>query len=380
MRIGIVYLGRRGSGGPISFELASHLSDKASVFTMLSEQVEGLERWRQSGLEFFCVPTYQNLAGAVRAWLDRPRLKSLAAQLRARSPDVLIYPMFYTLNPFLQRYLARYPSAVADSSLVAVHDPIPHPGITDFAYKILEDRSIQQATRCLLFSRGFEVDLQKRGLQPEKIDYLPHGELSYYHQFQNQPAGQAASDRTNLLFFGRITAYKGLDVLLKAYRQVSKLYKVKLQVVGAGDMRPYRHLLEQLPGLQVINRWINEDEVDSYFRSAQMVVLPYTSATQSGVLAIAASYALPVIATHVGGIPEQIRDGETGLLIDPNSVDQLAQAIQRLLENPDYAAMLGQNLARTYAETRSWAKISEIVYSACEKAIREAHAQSPPGS
>ncbi len=362
MRIGID-LSRRGSGGPISFELASHLSHKASVFTLLSEQVEGLERWGQSGLEFFCVPTYQNLAGAVRAWLDRPRLKLLATQLRARSPDVLIYPMFYTLNPFLQQHLADIPS------LVAVHDPLPHPGITDFAYKLLEDRSIRQATRGLLFSHGFETDLQKRGLQPEKIDYLPHGELSYYHQFHNQPAAQAASDKTNLLFFGRITAYKGLAVLLSAYRQVSKLYKVNLQIVGAGDMRPYRHLLEELPGLQVINRWINEDEVDSYFRSAQIVVLPYTSATQSGVLAIAASYALPVIATRVGGIPEQIQDGETGLLIDPNSVDQLAEAIQRLLENPDYAATLGQNLRRTYAETRSWAKISEIVCSACEKAI-----------
>ena len=374
MRIGIVYLGRRGSAGPISYELASHLSDKASVFTMLSEQVEGLEIWRQSELEFFCVPTYQNLVGAVRAWLDRPRLKWLAAQLRARSPDVLIYPMFYTLNPFLQRHLADIPS------LVAVHDPIPPPGITDFAYKILEDRSIQQATRYLLFSRGFEADLQKRGANPEKIDLLPHGELSYYRQYPKRAVTQIPSDGTNLLFFGRITAYKGLEVLLKAYRQVSKLYKVKLQVVGAGDMRPYRHSLEGLPGVQVINRWINEDEVDSYFRSAQMVVLPYTSATQSGVLAIAASYALPVIATRVGGIPEQIREGETGLLIDPDSVDQLADAIQRLLENPDYAATLGQNLARTFAETRSWAKISEIVYFACEKAIREAHAQSPPGS
>ena len=374
MRIGIVYLGRRGSGGPISYELASHLSDKASVFTMLSEQVEGLEIWRQSGLEFFCVSTYQNLAGAVRAWLDRPRLKWLAAQLRARSPDVLIYPMFYTLNPFLQQHLADIPS------LVAVHDPIPHPGIADFAYKILEDRSIQQATRCLLFSRGFEADIQKRGANPEKIDLLPHGELSYYRKYHERAVAQNLSDETNLLFFGRITAYKGLDVLLKAYRQVSNRHRVTLQVVGAGDMRPYRHLLEELPRVQVINRWINEDEVDSYFRSAQMVVLPYTSATQSGVLAIAASYALPVIATRVGGIPEQIRDGETGLLIDPNSVDQLAEAIQRLLENPEYAVTLGQNLRRMYAETRSWARISEIVYSACEKAIREAHAQSPPGS
>lgn len=374
MRIGIVYLGRRGSAGPISYELACHLSEKGSVFTMLSEQVEGLEIWRQSGLEFFCIPTYQNLAGAVRAWLDRPRLEWLAAQVRARSPDVLIYPMFYTLNPFLQRHLADIPS------LVAVHDPIPHPGLIDFAYKILEDRSIRQATRCLLFSRGFEADLQKRGANPEKIDLLPHGELSYYQLYHKQPAPQVSPGGTNLLFFGRITAYKGLDILLQAYQRVSRLNKVTLQVVGAGDMRPYRNLLEKLPGVQVINRWINEDEVDSYFRLARMVVLPYTSATQSGVLAIAASYALPVIATRVGGIPEQFRDGETGLLIDPNSVGQLAEAIQRLLENPDYAATLGQNLAREFAENRSWAKIAEIVYSACEKALREAHAQSPPGS
>jgi glycosyltransferase involved in cell wall biosynthesis len=374
VRIGVIYLGRRGSGGPISFELASHLSKQASVFTLLSEQIEGLERWRQSGLEFFCIPTYRNLLGAVWSWLDRPRLKWLAAQVRRRQPDVLIYPMFYTLNPFLQQHLADIPS------LVAVHDPLPHPGINDLVYKILEDRSIHQATRCLVFSRGFEADLQKRGLPPQKIDYLPHGDLSYYHQYRSQPVAEIPPEERNLLFFGRITTYKGLDVLLKAFRQVSHLYSIRLQVVGAGDTRPYRQLLEGVPGVQVVNRWIKEEEVDDYFRAARMVLLPYTSATQSGVLTIAASYGLPVVASRVGGIPEQIQDGKNGLLIDPNSVDQLAKAIQRLLENPEYAASLGQHLMREYTETRSWAKISRLVYSACEKALREPRVQSPAGS
>lgn len=364
MRIGIIYLGRRGSGGPISLELATHLSQQASLFALLSEQAESLAAWQQSGLESFCVPTYRNLPGALAAWLNQAGLRRLSGLVRSREPDVLIYPMFYTLNPFLQAHLAGIPS------LVAVHDPVPHPGAADYVFSLLESWSIRQATRCLLFSQKFVPDLQQRGVRPERIDVVPHGELSYYRRCR-QDLEAAPADETTLLFFGRITAYKGLDVLLKAYAQVSQVHPVKLQLVGAGDIQPYLPLLKGLAEVEMVNRWVDELEVGAYFQRAQIVVLPYTSASQSGVLAIAAGFAKPVIATRVGGIPEQIKDGETGLLVEPNSVEQLAGAILQLLETPQLGARLGKNLFDDFQLHRNWAAIARVVYSACEKAIQD---------
>jgi len=366
VRIGIIYLGRRGSGGPISFELARHLSKYADVFAALAQQSESLSAWQASSLEWFAVPTYRSLTGAIWSWLDQAGLRRLAGMIRQRQPDVLVYPMFYTLNPFLQRCLDDLPS------LVAVHDPIPHPGAADRVYRWLEDRSIRQATRCLVFSRCFSEDLRLRGADPQRVDYIPHGVLDYYQRIsQPHPPIPETPAETTLLFFGRITAYKGVDVLLEAFREVSIRYKARLIIAGAGDIRPYRQLIQEIPGVELINRWINESEVDGLFRRAQIVVLPYISASQSGVLAIAASYALPVIATRTGGIPEQITSGETGMLVDPGSIEQLAGAIELLLDQPQTAAALGENLAREHAAKRSWSSIAEKVYAACERAIQD---------
>jgi glycosyltransferase involved in cell wall biosynthesis len=373
MRIGIIYLGRRGSGGPISFELARHLTDFAQVFALLSQQAESLPAWQASDLSWFSVPTYSSLPGALWRWLNQAELRCIADQIRQRQPDVLIYPLFYTLNPFLQRHLGDIPS------LVAVHDAIPHPGAADRVYHLLENASIRQATRCLVFSQRFAADLPRRGAHPERIDAIPHGELSYYRRMASRPADQETLHGDALLFFGRITAYKGLDVLLHAFRRVAAQRPARLLIAGAGDLRPYQSLIQAAPSVELINRWIAEDEVDGIFRQAKLVVLPYTSASQSGVLAIAASYALPVIASRVGGIPEQIANGVNGLLVDPGSVEQLSAAILRLLDDPPFAARLGAKLADEHQSQRSWSAIAEKVYTACERAIQDHRSQDPAG-
>ncbi|MFU8772828.1 MAG: glycosyltransferase family 4 protein, partial [Anaerolineales bacterium] len=204
--------------------------------------------------------------------------------------------------------------------------------------------------------------------QPEMIDYVPTGVLSYYQRYSSSE-GKCQSNITNLLFLGRITAYKGLDVLLDAYGEVSKRHPVRLSIIGEGNLRPYETALSELVNLEIVNHWIKDVEIDNYLRNADIVLLPYTQASQSGVLDLAAAYGRPVIATKVGGIPEQIKDGKTGLLIEPGSTAQLVNAIERLVVDPEYASRLGKNLQKDYAENRSWDTIAEIVLNACQKAV-----------
>ncbi len=364
MRIAIIYLGRRGSGGPLSFELATHLAAQADVLAVLSTQAESLDAWRASGLPLLLTETYRTTLGAALAWANHIALHRLARRIRAWQPDVLIYPLFYTLNPFLQMHLRGIPS------VVAVHDVEPHPGLRDRVYHWLEDLSIRQATRCLIFSQAFLPDIARRCANPQRVDVIPHGELSYYRRF-DLSASAAPPETPKLLFFGRITAYKGLDVLFEAFRQVSARRPVRLLIVGDGDFRPYRTLADGLPNVEIVNRWVSEAEIDGFFRQASLVTLPYTSASQSGVAAIAAGYGLPVIATRTGGLPEQISDGETGLLVAPGSAAELAAAIERLLDDPALARNLGDNLLREYRDRRNWDRIAQEVYAACERAISD---------
>src|SRR6185503_972894 len=152
----------------------------------------------------------------------------------------------------------------------------------------------------------------------------------------------------------------GLEVLLQAFERVARRRKdIRLDVVGAGDMKPYSRLIETTPNIHVVNRWVDDAEVAPFFRQAAMAVLPYTTASQSGVIPLAASFRVPVVATTVGALPDQIRSGETGLLVSPNSVDELVEAIETLLDRPDLARQMGENLSRTTGESGNWDRIAD---------------------
>jgi glycosyltransferase involved in cell wall biosynthesis len=273
--------------------------------------------------------------------------------------------MFYTWNPFLQWHLRDIPS------VVAVHDPISHAGLADAAYRLLENISIRRAERCIVFSQALAPELSRRGADPQHIDYVPLGELSYYRRYLPGTPRQRSGEISKLLFFGRITAYKGLEVLLRAYKQLSETCQVELMVVGEGNLAPYKPLLDEVPQVRLINRWVDEKDIAGIFQQADVVVLPYTAGSQSGVVPIAASFGLPVIATRVGGIPEQIEHGTTGLLVEPGSVTELAAAVQRLMDDPPFSRQMGENLQLEYRKNKSWKEISGRIFDACERAANQ---------
>lgn len=356
MRIGMISLGRRGSAGPLGLNLARHLQPLTPLFAVISAYVENRADWSAAGLSLLEVPTYRSLPQALLSWLNQPRLHHLAQQIRQRRPDVLLFPMFHSWSPFLQFYLREIPA------VVVVHDPNPHPGDWDW---ILENFSIRRAARCVLLSETLKPALIQRGVSPQQIDVIPLGLL-----FDPVTPARAAHKEglPVILFFGRITPYKGLDVLLLAYRELIATNQAQLLIVGEGRIEPYRALLDGLETVEVINRWIPDEDIAPLFDRADVLVLPYTSATQSGVLTIAAAHRLPVVATRTGGLVEQIRAGETGLLVEPGSSEQLRRALQQLLENPQQAAALGAALAQDFTANRSWEKIANLFLESCRKA------------
>jgi glycosyltransferase involved in cell wall biosynthesis len=94
----------------------------------------------------------------------------------------------------------------------------------------------------------------------------------------------------------------------------------------------YTRLIEDLrlgERVKLVDRYVKNEEVSLYFRSADVVVLPYVDATQSGVVQIAFGLEVPVITTDVGGLPEIVEDGATGFVVARRSAEQLAAAIGR---------------------------------------------------
>ena len=133
------------------------------------------------------------------------------------------------------------------------------------------------------------------------------------------------------LFFGYVRRYKGLDILLEAWRRVRALRPATLVVAGEfyEDPAPSRRLAEAAGGVQLLERYLPDEEVEAVFRAADVAVLPYRSATQSGVTHVAYALDTPVITTRVGGLAETVREGETGLVVPPEDPESLARAIVR---------------------------------------------------
>ncbi|MCI8402399.1 MAG: glycosyltransferase [Lachnospiraceae bacterium] len=141
-----------------------------------------------------------------------------------------------------------------------------------------------------------------------------------------------------LLFFGFVRPYKGLDYLLEALPFVKgSLPDVCLWIVGDfGEARDY--YLEKIKELEienivrVVEGYIPDRDVEPYFAACDLVVLPYVSATQSGIAQIAYGFDKPVIATGVGGLPEVVLDGKTGYIVTPRNATELAEKIIRFFE------------------------------------------------
>ncbi len=157
---------------------------------------------------------------------------------------------------------------------------------------------------------------------------------------------------------GRIQRYKGIDTLLTAYLEIPKDQRMPLVIAGSGEFSPAEtELLRQAnsDNLIVINRWLSDPEASSLVDAARFVILPYTSATQSGVIPLASVYGTPAIASDTGGIAEQVVDGETGMLFPAGDVSALASTMQRAfaLSEPEYRTM--SQAARDYANANwSW--------------------------
>jgi D-inositol-3-phosphate glycosyltransferase len=163
------------------------------------------------------------------------------------------------------------------------------------------------------------------------------------------------------LFFGYVRHYKGLDVLLSAWPRVRARRPVKLVVAGEfyDDAAPYRALAAAAggePHVRMIDRYLPDQEVEAVFKAADVAVLPYRSATQSGVTHVAYALGVPVITTDVGGLAETVT-ADLGLVVPPEQPEALAEAVLRYFEQG-----MGERMRRGVDALRhehSWERLAD---------------------
>lgn len=254
--------------------------------------------------------------------------------------------------------------------VITVHDPRHHLGdresqktpqwIMDYGFRLADQTIVHGNLLADQVSMLF-------GHPKEKIRVIPHVAMGAgVSDFSN-----SEEEPFNILFFGRIWDYKGLDYLIQAEPLITeKIPNAKIVIAGTGDdFDKYESKMVHRERFSIHHRWIGDDEQALLFKQAAVVVLPYIEATQSGVVPVAYNYAKPVVATAVGALPDCVEDGVTGILVPPRDPKKLADAIVQLLENPDQRHKMGRSAKAQLEREASPKSVAEKTLLVYEEAL-----------
>lgn len=215
-----------------------------------------------------------------------------------------------------------------------------------------------------------EAEALKKIIRRPDYTVTPHPTYNVF-QFENMSKRQArerlgiAENTKILLFFGYVRKYKGLGYLLKAMPMIlQKEENIQLWIVGefGKNQEEYSSLIEEL-GIQkwvkTVASYIPDREVEKYFAASDLVVLPYISATQSGIVQIAYGFEKPVVVTRVGGLPDVVENHVTGYVVEPENAQELARAVIDFFEGKK-EALFTENI-RKESYRFSWERMGEAV-------------------
>ncbi|WP_338665863.1 glycosyltransferase [Pararoseomonas sp. SCSIO 73927] len=362
MRILLWYWGRRGGGAQFTLCLARGLAGRPGVGLALSlaDRNELLPEARAIGAPLDAVETFAGAAGAALGTLRIPALRRrLVQQARATGADAVVSAMNHVWTPLVAGALPR----AGIPFVSTVHDALPHPGDPAFAWDWRLRRELNAAAGAVTFSAAVSRAVAAR--RPElPILNLPLGaHIPALAEGRQEPSA-------DFLFFGRIRAYKGLDLLRDAFAALRARHPgATLRVVGEGDPESCAPGLATLPGVTVEPRWVPDSEMPALVASARAVVLPYREASQSGVLPIALALGVPVVATPVGGLSAQLEHGVSGLLAREASAPALAEAMAAMLD-PARRLTLSAGAREAGARLTDWDAQAARLVAWLERTIR----------
>ncbi|MBR5056369.1 MAG: glycosyltransferase [Bacteroidales bacterium] len=258
--------------------------------------------------------------------------RAAARKIEEWKPDMLVmkYWMSY-LAPSLGT-VARRLRKKGVKVITILDNVIPHE--QKFFDKPFSKWFLKQNDGCIAMSDSVLTDMLS--LTPDKKHLLVNHPL--YDHFGERISRDEAAARLGidpglrtLLFFGLIRDYKGLDLLIDAMSLLDDSYQLVIAGESYGPFEKYDAQIEASPArerIKVFNRYIGDEEVPAFFSAADLCVLPYKSATQSGITAISTHFEVPVVATPVGGLPQSVGEAGIGVITEDVSAEAIAKAVK----------------------------------------------------
>ena len=277
-------------------------------------------------------------------------------EIRKWQPDVLIvrYWMSYFAPSlgYITRKMKKHCKVISILDNVVPHEE-------HFFDTPLTRYFLKGSTGCVTLCDAVSKDLLR--IRPDaRYTVIQHP--LYSHFGQKTPRTEAETKlglkpgKKNILFFGLIRTYKGLDILLEAFAGLQEEYQLIIAGEPYGSFDKYQEIIDRIPGKERIFmdlKYIKDSQVKDYFSAADLAVLPYRSATQSGISSISYHFEVPMIVTDVGGLKETIGDRGTGLVASDGRPETIRKEIIRYFSDPTIKENCISNI-RLEKERLSW--------------------------
>ena len=297
---------------------------------------------------------------------------SLAHRINKEKPDLVIlqwlHPYFAPCYSILERMLSRKIKIAYNC-----HNALPH---ERFPFdKALTKFTLNKADLVIAHSNS-DAKVLREMMPKQNVQVNPHPAYNFF-KIKDMPKEEGrqilnlSDDNKVLLFFGLVREYKGLKHLLNAMPEIIKKYpEVRLLIAGdfAGGRPAYDQMIEKLEigdYIQIHDGHIPIPDVEKFFAACDLVVLPYESATQSGVIQASYGFEKPVLATNVGGLPDAVDNMKTGYIVEPLRPDLISEAVTDFFDN-DRAAEFKQNVIDS-AYKFSWERMEKCLLENLEK-------------
>lgn len=285
--------------------------------------------------------------------------------IKKEKPDQVIFQWWSTFFTPCYTYIA---SRIKNSTNVSVicQNVLPHEA--NKIHEILTKIFFSQVNNFTCLSKS-DLNLLKRISPNAKANYLiePTTESNFPKTNITKQAAQKklGLKGKNILFFGFIRPYKGLNYLLKALPQIlNEFPDLKLLIVGEfwKDKKKYFDLIDELnvsKNIVIVDKYVPDNMVPVYFKAVDAVVLPYVSSTESGIIQLAFGLGLPVITSAAGGNPDLIDQGKTGLIFPVKNSNAISKAVKEFYTK-NMANKISKNMLRSKGKFL-WSKEKEKI-------------------
>ena len=358
MRVALVAFGGHER---YSVQLANGLAEKVEVLLVEPEhQNMEYEELLDKRIELFVYKQPR-----LRNPLNILTVRSIVKRIEEFKADIVhfqgLHTWFFVGLPFIRNRAVT----------TTFHDVSSHVGEEKLRYRWNKWLFRRYSDRIIVHGNHLKKKIvNEDGIPEEKVHVIPHGNYSLYSRWRKLTISEG---KENVLFFGRLWKYKGLEYLIRAEPLISReIPELKIVVAVHGEpFSKYEEFIVNKDKFNVIERYIPNEEVAELFQRASVVVLPYIEASQSGVLNIAYSFGKPVVVTDVGALPEVVDHGKTGFIVPPKDPKALAEAIVTLLKDDELRKEMGKNAYVKATTELSWDRIAEMTIEVYNKAIEE---------